>query len=186
MKVEPLHFIQAAPRVVLSTIYGNFANNETCIFSLLIAQGHAKRWLIRGHNRFINCYVSPTVSSVYFHTNETDIKRQRKILASWFRGVMASSASFLVRYWQTLRVYSLKFVKLHKIWECAWSLSFAHEVFQKVFLFYFVAVIRTTSLLGGQSRYVLVGLFWSILLNRQLNEEARNDAHVASTGVRLY
>jgi len=90
MKAEPLKFIQAAPRVVFSTMYGNFANIVAwfiCIFSHLIARGHVKGWSVRGHDRFISCYLSPTVPSVYFHTVLIDIKRQRKISASWFRGV---------------------------------------------------------------------------------------------------
>jgi len=40
---------------------------------------------MRGRNRFSSWYLSPTVSSVYFHTVEIYIKRKRKILASWFR-----------------------------------------------------------------------------------------------------
>jgi len=85
MNAEPLHFIQAALRVVLSTIYGNFAHilaGFSCIFSRLIAKGHVKRWSMREHDRFISYYLSPTVSSVYFHTVEIDIKRQRKTLAN--------------------------------------------------------------------------------------------------------
>ena len=57
-----------------------------CIFSHLIAKGHVKCWSVRGHDRFISCYLSATVPSVYFHTVEIDIKPQRKILANWFRG----------------------------------------------------------------------------------------------------
>jgi len=41
--------------------------------------------------------VRPTVPSLCFRTVEIDIKHQRKILASLFRGGMASSASFWLR-----------------------------------------------------------------------------------------
>jgi len=51
--------------------------------------------VVREHDRFISRYVTPNVPSVYFRTVEIDIKRQRKILASLFRGVMASSGLIL-------------------------------------------------------------------------------------------
>jgi len=75
MKAEPLHFIQAATRVVFSTIYGNFAYivaSFSCTFSHLIAKGHVKRCLLRGHDRFTSCYLSLTFPSVYFRTVEID------------------------------------------------------------------------------------------------------------------
>jgi len=55
LKDDSLHFIQAAPRVAWSTIYGNFANQVawfSCIFLHLISKGHVKRWSVRGHDRF--------------------------------------------------------------------------------------------------------------------------------------
>jgi len=58
------------------------------------------------------------------------------------------------------------------------------KVRKKTFVLYYVAVI--VQLLGGQNRYALV---WAIMINLPelpINDNARNDTYIASTGVRLY
>jgi len=84
-----LYLIQAAPQVVLFTIYGDFADQVacfSCIFLYLLAKVHIKCCSVRKHNRFTSRYFSLTVASVYFQTVEINIKHQRKILASLFQG----------------------------------------------------------------------------------------------------
>jgi len=52
-KAVPLHFIQAAPQLVLSALIGNFANKVACfsrIVSHPIAQSHVKPWSVREHD----------------------------------------------------------------------------------------------------------------------------------------
>ena len=60
----------------------------------------------------------------------------------------------------------------------------AHKVRKETFVFHNVAVI--VQLLWGQNRY---GLVWAVMINPPelpINDEARNYAHIASTGVRLH
>jgi len=49
-KAAPLHFIQAAPQLVLSALTGNFANKVAC-FSRIVshpnAKSHVKPWSAR-------------------------------------------------------------------------------------------------------------------------------------------
>ena len=63
----------------------------------------------------------------------------------------------------------------------------AHIVRKKNFIFYYATVsLYVVQLLGGQNRYVFV---WAVMINPPklpINDEARNDAHTGSTGVRLY
>jgi len=50
----------------------------------------------------IDVVLSPTVPSVYFLTVENWYKAPVKILARLFRGAIAFSASFWLRYWKTV------------------------------------------------------------------------------------
>jgi len=68
-------------------------------FLHVITKGHVKHCSVREHHRLSSRYLSPTVPFVYFRTVEIDIKHPRKILTSLFREVMASSASFWLRYY---------------------------------------------------------------------------------------
>jgi len=77
----------------------------------------------------------------------------------------------------TPRVDSLKFVNYTII-------ENAYIVRKKIFVFFYVAVICTTT--GGQKRY---GLLCAVTINTPelpINDEARNEAHIASTRVRRY
>ena len=79
-KAAPLHFIQAAPQLVLSALIGNFAKKVACFSRIVlhpIAKSHVKPWSVRERH-----YTSPTVPSVCFRKVEID---QRKIL-SFFGG----------------------------------------------------------------------------------------------------
>jgi len=52
-KAAPFHFIQAAPRLVLPVLIGNFANIVACfsrIVSHPIAKSHVKPWSVREHD----------------------------------------------------------------------------------------------------------------------------------------
>ena len=62
----------------------------------------------------------------------------------------------------------------------------AHKVRKKIFVFYYVAVTVYVQLLSRKNRY---GLLWATMINSpklSINDEARNEAHIASTEVRLY
>jgi len=59
-----------------------------------------------------------------------------------------------------------------------------HEVRKKMFVFYYVSVICTITK-RKKDTGVLEPL-WSIRLKCHINDEARNEAHIASTRVRLY
>jgi len=51
---------------------------------------------------------------------------------------------------------------------------------------FFIVWLLQVELLGGQNRY---GLAWAVIINPPklpINDEARNDALIASTGVRMY
>ena len=97
-KAAPLHFIQATPQLMLSTLIGNFANKVACFSRMVshpIAKSHVKPWSVREHNTIWVRLFLP------FRTVEIDIKHQWKILTSFFGGPggMASSASFWLRLW---------------------------------------------------------------------------------------
>ena len=77
----PFHFIQSTPQLVLFTLIANFANNVAYfsrIVSYPIAKSHVKPSSVREHDA--------TVPTVCFRTVEIDVKDQRKILISFFRG----------------------------------------------------------------------------------------------------
>jgi len=59
-----------------------------------------------------------------------------------------------------------------------------HEVRKKILIFYNVAVICTITKVKKRH-----GLVWAVTINppeMPINDEARNEAHIASTGARLY
>jgi len=79
--------------------------------------------------------------------------------------------------WRTPRVHSLKFVN-YTIIENAHKVSKNH--------FRFIMWLLYVQLLGVQKRYRLV---CAVMINPPelpINDEARNEAHIASTGVRRY
>ena len=52
-KAAPLHFIQAAPQLVLSTLIGNFADKVACFSRTVshpIAKSRVKPWSVREHD----------------------------------------------------------------------------------------------------------------------------------------
>ena len=58
----------AAPLVVLSTVYGTFADKVACfrrIFSHLIPKGHVKRCSLKEHDKFVSRYLGPTVPFIF-------------------------------------------------------------------------------------------------------------------------
>ena len=60
----------------------------------------------------------------------------------------------------------------------------AHIVSKKIFVFLYVAVLCTTT--GGQNRY---GLLCAVMFNAPelpIDDEARNETRIASSGVRRY
>jgi len=73
--------------------------------------------------------------------------------------------------------WQLDTCKLHKNWECAWSTRK---------LSYFIMWLLYLQLLREKKRY---GLVWAVRINPPeltVNDEARNEAHIASTGVQLH
>jgi len=60
----------------------------------------------------------------------------------------------------------------------------AHEVRKKIFVF--IMWLLQILLLRGKNRY---GLVWAVMINPSelpIDDETRNEAYIASTGVRLY
>ena len=60
----------------------------------------------------------------------------------------------------------------------------AHEVRKNIFVF--IVWLLYVQLLRGKKRY---GLVWADMINppeMPVNDEARNEAHIANTGARLY
>ena len=83
-KAAPLHFIQASPQLMLSTLIGNFANKVAGFRRIVlhpIAKSHVKPWSVREHGTtWVRLFLP------FFRTVEIDIKHQRKILTRFFRG----------------------------------------------------------------------------------------------------
>jgi len=74
---------------------------------------------------------------------------------------------------------SLKLAKQKIIWN-------AHKARKKSLFFCYVTISPYVQLLGGQNRCEIV---WAVVINPPklpINDEGRYDAHIASTGVRLY
>ena len=81
--------------------------------------------------------------------------------------------------WRTPRVDSLKLAKVHKNWACAWR---TQENFRFIlcgcYIYNYFGARTDTD-----------GIVWTVMINPPdlpINDEARIDAHIASTGVRLY
>jgi len=84
--------------------------------------------------------------------------------------------------WRTPRVDSLKLVNCTRI-------ENAHKIRKKTYIFYYVTVICTVQLQYWGDRLNRYGLVWAVTINPPklpINDKARNDTHIASTGVRLY